>query len=92
MIGASTMELIEKIKVQSWGNSGAARLSKKLLNALDVEKGDELEVHVIDGVATLKKVEQKSALELLENYDGYYAPESDELALWQNTSPVGEEL
>lgn len=36
-------------KVQKWGNSQGLRLSKELLNNINIEVGDEVEVVIQDG-------------------------------------------
>lgn len=41
-------------KVQKWGNSQAVRLTRRVLDDLGLDVGDELEVDVKDGAITLR--------------------------------------
>ena len=52
-------------KVQKWGNSQGLRLSKQLLNEVQISVGDPVEVAVHEGVivvAPLKRVRGKHSL------------------------------
>lgn len=65
---------MEKIKIGSWGNTSAVRLSKTIMAALGAEKGEQLNV-VIEGnrVILEKNTEQEDELtfdELFKDYNG----------------------
>ncbi|MGM0198709.1 AbrB/MazE/SpoVT family DNA-binding domain-containing protein [Enterococcus sp. DIV1314a] len=58
-----------KLPVKQWGNSHAIRLPKSLLEALKVEKDDELNVEVMNHSIVLTKAEKEVTFE--ELFKGY---------------------
>lgn len=58
-----------KLPVKQWGNSHAIRLPKSLLEALEVEKDDELNVEVMNHSIVLTKAEKEVTFE--ELFKGY---------------------
>ncbi len=81
-----------EVKIQSWGNSGAIRLNKGLLNQLDVEVGSLLDVEVIDGVLHLKPAEPVYTMDdLLVGCTSENMQLNDEDRQWLNADPVGNE-
>lgn len=58
-----------KLPVKQWGNSQTIRLPKSLLEALEVEKDDELNVEVMSHSIVLTKAEKEVTFE--ELFKGY---------------------
>ncbi|MFC4696909.1 AbrB/MazE/SpoVT family DNA-binding domain-containing protein [Enterococcus aquimarinus] len=58
-----------KLPVKQWGNSHAIRLPKSLLEALKVEKDDELNVEVMNHSIVLTKAKKEVTFE--ELFKGY---------------------
>ena len=76
-----------QLPVKQWGNSHAIRLPKSVLEALEVEKDDELNVEIVNHSIVLTKAEKDLTFqELFKGYDGEKF--TSEL---QNLSPVGNE-
>lgn len=76
-----------KLPVKQWGNSHAIRLPKSLLEALKVEKDDELNVEVMNHSIVLTKAEKEVTFE--ELFKGYNKETfTTEL---QHFSPIGNE-
>jgi len=59
-----------QLPVKQWGNSHAIRLPKSLLEALEVEKDDDLNVEIINHSIVLTKAEKEITFEdLFKDYD-----------------------
>lgn len=59
-----------KLPVKQWGNSHAIRLPKSLLEALEVEKDDELNVEVMNHSIVLTKAKKEVTFEeLFKDYN-----------------------
>lgn len=65
---------MEKIKIGSWGNTSAIRLSKTIMAALGAEKGEQLNVVIEGNRVILEKIpeteEELTFAELFKDYDG----------------------
>lgn len=60
-----------QLPVKQWGNSHAIRLPKSVLEAIEVEKDDELNVEIVNHSIVLTKAEKKLTFqELFKDYDG----------------------
>lgn len=76
-----------QLPVKKWGNSHAIRLPKSLLEALEVEKDDELNVEIIDHSVVLTKAEKELTFdELFKDYN-----KEKFTTDIQNISPIGNE-
>ena len=76
-----------KLPVKQWGNSHAIRLPKSLLEALEVEKDDELNVEVMNHSIVLTKAKKEVTFEeLFKDYNN----ETFTTEL-QHFSPIGNE-
>ena len=76
-----------KLPVKQWGNSHAIRLPKSLLEALEVEKDDELNVEVMNHSIVLTKAKKEVTFEeLFKDYN----KETFTTEL-QHFSPIGYE-
>ena len=76
-----------KLPVKQWGNSHAIRLPKSLLEALEVEKDDELNVEVRNHSIVLTKAKKEVTFEeLFKDYNKKTF--TTEL---QHFSPIGNE-
>lgn len=60
------------MRVAKWGNSLAIRLPKGLVEALELEAGDEIDVHVTDSrsLEIEKKPDSRELLARLRKYRG----------------------
>ena len=82
-----------ELKIQNWGNSGAIRLNKGLLNQLEVEVGATLSVEVNDGVLHLKPAEPVYTMDdLLVGCTRENMQLNDEDKQWLNAPPAGREF
>ncbi len=60
-----------QLPVKQWGNSHAIRLPKNILEALEVEKDDELTVEIVNHSIILTKAEKELTFEeLFKDYNG----------------------
>lgn len=76
-----------QLPVKQWGNNNAIRLPKSVLEAIEVEKDDELNVEIVNHSIALTKAEKKLTFqELFKVYDG-----EKFTAELQSLSPVGNE-
>ena len=76
-----------QLPVKQWGNSHAIRLPKSLLEALEVEKDDDLNVEIINHSIVLTKAEKDVTFEeLFKDYN-----KEKFTTEVQNFSPVGNE-
>ncbi len=77
-----------RVSIQKWGNSAAIRLPAALLNQIGASIGNALEIDP----AFLKVAKPKYKLaDLLAQCDKNAPPPAD-LAAWENTTPVGNEV
>ena len=60
------------MRVARWGNSLAIRLSRTVVEALDLKEGEEIELHLMDArdFAVGRKPAKKELLERLRAYRG----------------------
>ena len=76
-----------KLPVKQWGNSHAIRLPKSLLEALEVEKDDELNVEVMNHSIVLTKAKKEVTFEeLFKDYNKETFTTEP-----QHFSPIGNE-
>jgi len=80
-----------QVKIEKQGNSAGLRLSKTLLESLNVAIGDTLDASVDNGVLRLAPAQRRYKLaELIAQCD-LKAPRSKESQEWLNMRPVGNE-
>lgn len=77
-------------KVQKWGNSQGVRLSRNVLDGLQIQAGDEVDVSVNDGAIVIRPIHPVRGKRKLEDLvsripDDYQRLETD----WGK--PVGRE-
>lgn len=87
--------------LQRWGNSNAIRIPKKIVNLMNLNENDPLELTVVDGVLTVKKIEGTKPQTLTQLYEMFYGMNKEEILksnLIENTEeevdwgkPVGQE-
>jgi len=60
------------MQVGKWGNSLAVRLPAAVVEALELEEGDELEIHVVDAreLAVARKPGREELLKRLRSFRG----------------------
>jgi len=90
-----------RVALQRWGNSNAIRIPKKIVNIMELNEKDPLELAVIDGTLTVKKVDKVEPQTLTQLYEMYYGKGIDEILknnLIENSqeeiawgTPVGQE-
>lgn len=79
------------LSIQKWGNSAAVRLPAGLLDHLKVAPGDKLAVEVREeGVLLRPKRVSYSLAELIAQCE-QDTPMPEDIALWENAKPVGNE-
>ena len=80
-----------QVKIEKQGNSAGIRLSKTLLESLNVAIGDTLDASVDNGVLRLAPAQRRYKLaELIAQCD-LKALRSKESGEWLNMRPVGTE-
>ncbi|MBR0309020.1 MAG: AbrB/MazE/SpoVT family DNA-binding domain-containing protein [Mogibacterium sp.] len=79
---------MEQVAIKSWGNSQGIRISKKVLDALDLKVSDVLDVIVENNSIVLRKnFKHKSFEERLAEYDGEIT-----ICEFDWGEPVGKEM
>lgn len=79
---------MEQVAIKSWGNSQGIRISKKVLDALDLKVSDVLDVIVENNSIVLRKnFKHKTFEERLAEYDGKI-----EVCEFEWGEPVGREM
>ncbi|MCL2051799.1 MAG: AbrB/MazE/SpoVT family DNA-binding domain-containing protein [Lachnospiraceae bacterium] len=76
--------------IQKWGNSGAIRLPKVILDIAQLRENEEVQILAeLDRIIINKadKARHKTLKERLANFDGEYAFEE-----WNTGGPVGNEV
>ena len=66
-------------RLQRWGNSNAIRIPKVISNSMDISENDTLELVVVDGVLTAKKVVSTMPGSLAQLYEEFYGMSIDEI-------------
>lgn len=82
--------MAEVLKIQKWGNSQGIRISKKILEMLDLKINDSILIEEGEGclkISKAKNEKRKTIKELFADYDGNY--EKQEID-WGET--VGKEI
>lgn len=81
-----------ELPIQKWGNSAAVRLPSTLLSQLGVALGDKLSAEMQPEGLVLRPARKSYALaDLMAQCDLKAAPPAD-VADWERTSPVGNEI
>lgn len=81
-----------ELAIQKWGNSAAVRLPATLLSQLGVTLGDKLSADMQDNGLVLRPARKTYALaDLMAQCDLKAAPPGD-VADWEGTKPVGQEV
>lgn len=81
-----------ELPIQKWGNSAAVRLPSTLLSQLGVALGDKLSAEMQPEGLVLRPARKSYALaDLMAQCDLKAAPPAD-VADWERTSPVGNEV
>ncbi len=80
-----------QIKIEKQGNSAGVRLSRSLLQSLNVAIGDQLDVMVEGGVLRLAPAQRRYKLEDLIAQCDPQAPRSRESEEWLDAPRVGAE-
>jgi len=75
-------------RVSKWGNSQGVRISKKLLQSVNIKLSDEVEIKAKDGILLVIPSAKKSLDWYLEGYDD----EADRFDWGDSDEPKGREL
>ena len=79
---------MEQAAIRAWGNSQGIRISKKVLDKLDLKVSDVLDITVENNALVLRKsFEHKTFEERLSEYNGEIT-----IASFDWGEPVGKEL
>jgi len=81
-----------ELAIQKWGNSAAVRLPSALLSQLGVALGDKLSADMgADGLVLRPARKSYALAELMAQCDLKAAPPAD-VADWEGTAAVGQEV
>lgn len=81
-----------ELSIQKWGNSAAVRLPSTLLSQLGVALGDRLSAEMQPEGLVLRPARKSYSLaDLMAQCDLKAAPPTD-VAVWEDTKPVGQEV
>ncbi|MBC7765911.1 MAG: AbrB/MazE/SpoVT family DNA-binding domain-containing protein [Hyphomonadaceae bacterium] len=75
--------------IQKWGNSGALRIPKSILETASIKENDKVEILADHDGITIRKASRKyrNLDELFKGYEGTYTCEE-----FDTGSPVGKEV
>jgi len=81
-----------ELSIQKWGNSAAVRLPSTLLSQLGVALGDRLSAEMQPEGLVLRPARKSYSLaDLMAQCDLKAAPPAD-VAVWEDSKPVGQEV
>lgn len=81
-----------RLKIRKWGNSAAVRLPSILLAQIHASVGGYLNAEVRPDGVLLSFARRKYSLEELVARCDSEAPQSADLAAWEEVKPVGHEV
>ena len=75
--------------IQKWGNSGAVRLPKAILETAQLHENDDVEITVVEMNIVIKKIKarHKTLKERLRGFSGEYVGTE-----WKTGAPEGNEV
>ena len=75
--------------IQKWGNSGAVRLPKAVLETAQLRENDDVEITVVQMNIVIRKAKprHRTLKERLQSYSGEYSG-----AEWDTGNPAGSEV
>ena len=88
---------ISKTAVRRWGNSQGIRLSKEIINRMNLKEDDEVSISIDDGKMIIEKINKPKYLNLKERLEAFYNKPIDEIYVESTQEvdtgiPKGEEV
>lgn len=65
--------------VRRWGNSQAIRLSKEIINKMDLKENDNIEISINNGKMIIEKIDKHKYLNLRERLESFYNKPIDKI-------------
>lgn len=65
--------------IRRWGNSQGIRLSKEILEQMNLQENDAVGINVYDGKMTVEKINKPKYLNLTERLEAFYKRPIDEI-------------
>ena len=88
---------ISQTAVRRWGNSQGIRLSKEIINRMNLKEDDEVSISIDDGKMIIEKINKPKYLNLKERLEAFYNKPIDEIYVESTQEvdtgiPKGEEI
>ena len=88
---------ISQTAVRRWGNSQGIRLSKEIINRMNLKEDDEVSISIDDGKMIIDKINKPKYLNLKERLEAFYNKPIDEIYVESTQEvdtgvPKGEEV
>ena len=88
---------ISKTAVRRWGNSQGIRLSKEIINRMNLKEDDEVSISIDDGKMIIEKINKPKYLNLKERLEAFYNKPIHEIYVESTQEvdtgiPKGEEI
>lgn len=88
---------ISQTAVRRWGNSQGIRLSKEIINRMNLKEDDEVSIRIDDGKMIIEKINKPKYLNLKERLEAFYHKPIDEIYVESTQEvdtgiPKGEEV
>lgn len=88
---------ISQTAVRRWGNSQGIRLSKEIINRMNLKEDDEVSISIDDGKMIIEKINKPKYLNLKERLEAFYNKPIDEIYVESTQEvdtgiPKGEEV
>lgn len=87
---------ITRTAIRKWGNSQGIRLSKEIINRMNLKENDEIEINVDNGKMVIEKA-KPAYQNLQDRLEAFYGKSIDEIYVESTKEidmgkPVGDEL
>ena len=92
-----TNTFMVRTAIRRWGNSQGIRLSKDIINRMNLKENDEVGINIDNGKMVIEKVGKPKYLNLKERLESFYQKPIEEIFVDSSEEidtgdPVGEEL
>lgn len=74
--------------IRRWGNSQGIRLSREIMNRMNLEENDEISISIDSGKIIIEKINKPKYLNLKERLESFYNKPIDEIYV-ESTQEVG---
>ena len=83
--------------IKRWGNSQGIRISKEIMQQMNLQENDSLEINVYNGKMVIEKINKPKYSNLLERLEAFYQKPIDEIYVESTQEidvgePKGEEV